>query len=132
VLEKKSVDQCVNIMNAPNQIEDSFNESMLYESNLKGIFEKIQRSGIRAMENELYELKIQVKSANTRDDCLYVLRLINNRLGIVEEYLASKDLDDTELERWQNLFTEYSTLRDELTSKKVFNQKMYGGKPGMF
>lgn len=126
ILEKKSVDQCVNIMNATSQMEDSFNESMLYESNLKGIFEKIQRNGVRAIENELFELKIQVKSCNTRDDCLYVLRLINNRLGIVEEYLASKDLSDDELERWQNLFTEYSTLRDELTSKKVFTQKMYG------
>jgi hypothetical protein len=124
VLEKKSVDQCVNLMGS--QIDDSFNESAIYESNLKGIFEKIQRSGVRAMENELYELKIQVKSVNTRDDCLYVLRLINNRLGIVEEYLASKDLSEDELARWQGLFTEYSTLRDELTSKKVFNQKMYG------
>lgn len=129
ILEKKLINTTITNMGISLDVINSLNESMISESNNKNsIFSKFSRSGMRAMESELYELKIQAKSTNDKDGCLYVLRLINTRLGIVDEYLAShkEELSNDDITRWSNLYQEYCALREELTSKKVFGTKIYG------
>ena len=58
---------------------------------------------------------------------MYILRQINTRLSILEDYLYNTPgLSDAEKSRWGNLANQYRELRVELAKKNVAAKKAYG------
>ena len=69
----------------------------------------------------------RTKSCETEEEAMYVLRGINTRLNILEDYLFNTpDLSDNERKRWEFLAIKYRELRNILAKKKIMNKKQYG------
>ena len=102
-------------------------EFISMEAAKPGFFAKIKLDGLKSIEDDLYEFKMRIRNVETQDDALLLMRQINNRMAILDEYLIEHDeLTEKERKRWENLFEKYSKLREELSDKSVYNRKMYG------
>ena len=89
------------------------------------IFKSLKKNGLRGIENELYEYSIRVKNCDSAEDAYLIIRGINNRLGILEDYIYNEPLKEQERRHWEAVAQSYRDLRTAL-SKKKFNDKQYG------
>ena len=89
-----------------------------------GFLANLKYSGLRDIENDLYEFQIRAKNAETEQEVMYALKQINARLAILEDYIRENQ-DDPDLDRWINVKMEYMEIRDQLAKKKL-NKRQYG------
>ena len=95
--------------------------------NEASLFKSLKVNGLRSIEDALYEFAIRIKNCDTEEDAMYILRGINTRLSILEDYLyKTPDLSENEIKKWEGVASQYRALRDELTKKKIWNKKQYG------
>ena len=124
-LEKREINKC---MNALKQYEyDVIDESAVIEEKAKlSIFRKFKYKGMRGIEDDLYGLTLRVKSVDEQDEALMILREINSKLAVLDDYISSEDLDQNDLERWNAVRKKYLMLREELSKKTTYDDKYYG------
>ena len=103
---------------------DKFMESKNISSvNEISLFKNLKRNGLRGIENDLYELAMRVKNCTDSDDAFLIMRGINSRLGILEDYLANETkLSENDRAHWNLVADKYRQLR-EILSKKKFENK---------
>ena len=89
------------------------------------LFGKLKRSGLRSLEDDLYEFSIRVRNCRDADEGYSILRGINSRLGLLEDYLSNEDLNDNERMHWERVAMQYRELRAALSRKK-FKEKSWG------
>ena len=92
----------------------------------KSLAAQIKASGIRSLEDDVYEYRMRIKNVETENDAINIIRQINNRMGIISDYLETEELFDMDRERFFKLYDKYDGLREELSKKAVYNRKMYG------
>ena len=91
------------------------------------IFKSLKTSGLRSIENDYYEYKILVKSAQDESEAMYALRGINTRINILADYINNtENLSPSEKKHWEDVIMLYQELRVDLTKKKIINKKQYG------
>jgi hypothetical protein len=122
--------QAIDRINATIDIGEASLNKFLDNKNLSpvneiSIFKSLKKNGLRGIENELYEYSIRVKNCDNADDAYLIIRGINNRLGILEDYIYNEPLKDQERKHWEAVAQAYRDLRTAL-SKKKFNDKQYG------
>jgi len=100
-----------------------FESKALYSLNELGLFKSLKMSGLRSIEDDYYELAVQVKSIDTEDDALYILRSINSRLSILEDYIYNNTLKEYEKKKWIALAKMYRELRNTILEKKISKRK---------
>ena len=69
---------------------------------------------------------MRLRNVETQDDAILLMRQINSRMSILEEYLDTEELDEKDRKRWEDCYKKYLELRDALSRKTVYNKKMYG------
>lgn len=109
-----------------NAVLPKFIDSKVSKLNEANIFKSLKQSGLRSIEDDYYELAIKAKAAETEDDVLFVLRGINTRLSILEDYIYNTELSEAESKKWNALAMKYRDLRDTLAKSKVLKKKQYG------
>lgn len=125
-LEKREI---VTISNAINQIDD---DALIQESTnflmrkTNEIYKNFKYKGMRSLEDDLYEYNLRVKNVDDQEDALMVLRQINLRLAMIDDYMMTEKLSESERERWDKLRVKYQMVRDELSKRKVYDGKYYG------
>ena len=102
-----------------------FEQKRMYSLNELGLFKSLKQSGLRSIEDDYYELAVQVKSIDTESDALYILRSINSRLAILDDYIYNNTISSSEKRRWETVAKQYRGLRQEILAKKVAKKK-YG------
>ena len=96
----------------------------LLESSL---FKGLKQSGLKSIEDKLYEYSLLIKNCDTEEDAMYILRGINTRLSILEDYIYNtKDISDAERKKWESVAMQYRLVREQLIKKKIANKKQYG------
>lgn len=90
------------------------------------LFSGIRKSGMRSLENDLFEYDMRVKNIDDEDSAIFLMRQINSRMSIIQDYLEEEKLSESELKRWQMLYDKYDQLRRKMTSKPIYSRKMYG------
>ena len=93
--------------------------------NEASLFKNMRKNGLRALENELYEFTMKAKNVKEQDEAYLLMRGINTRLGILEDYLAREDISESERQHWEAVAMKYRALRSELAGKKI-QDKQYG------
>lgn len=122
-LEKREIDKTLkSIRRASSEVLNEANILMEKFS----LFKNLKMNGLRGIEDDLYEYKIRLKNCETEEEAMYILRQINTRISILEDYLANTDVSDAEAARWRNTIDAYRDLRYELSKKKIANKKQYG------
>lgn len=133
-LEKRDIDACINALDRiSTQIslsEDTNLNKFLDKNNLTSInelslFKALKKNGLRSLENELYEYSMRVKNCTDASDAYLIMRGLNSRLGILEDYLMNEDLSYNDRKHWEGVAESYRQLR-VILSKKKFEDKQYG------
>ena len=91
----------------------------------KGFLASLKYSGLRDIENDLYEFIIRAKNAETEEEVFYALKQINARLAILDDYIR-ENRDDPDIDRWINLKLQYMEIRDKMAKQRIYNRKNYG------
>lgn len=114
-----------NVARRINRIDDD----ALLESvtdRVKAKMRKMRYESMRSLEDDYYELNMRIRNVEDEDDALYLMRQINTRLGIIEDYLNSEDLDEKEKKRWFDTIDKFRNLREKLSKSIVYKTKTYG------
>lgn len=91
------------------------------------LFKSLKINGLRGIEDDLYEYRIRIKNCEDEEDAMYILRQINTRLTILEDYVRNEDkLSESERARWRSCIDSYRELRYQLGQKKIGGKKQYG------
>lgn len=104
----------------------SIAESVISLSEGFSLFKSLKTNGLRSIEDDLYEYKIRIKNCEEQEEAMYILRQINTRMSIVDDYMRNTDISDRERERWEGVLDSYRDLRIELGKKKLGPKKQYG------
>ena len=113
------------VINALNRIDTSlYTESTIINEG-KGFLASLKYSGLRDIENDLYEFIIRAKNAETEEEVFYALKQINARLAILDDYIR-ENRDDPDIDRWINLKLQYMEIRDKMAKQRIYNRKNYG------
>lgn len=95
------------------------------KSNKKFLEFKIK--GLKGFESDYYEYMMIKRNVTDQDEALYLMRQINSRLSIIENFLDTEpNLSESDRSRWSKLFDKYSDLRDELASKITYKDRFVG------
>lgn len=100
-----------------------FESTHMYALNELGLFKALKADGLRKIEDDYYELVVQVKSIDTENDALYVLRSINSRLSILDDYIYNNTLKESDKKHWLAVARQYRDLRTTLVNKKISKRK---------
>ena len=126
-LSKKEVDR---VIDALNKIDTDIVREAAYlleaVSKKSSFFGRLKTNGLRSIEEDYYEYKIRVKNAETEDEAMYILRQINSRLTILQDFLQSEDITEQEYDKWHGILVKFKELRADISSKKIYNKKNYG------
>ena len=95
----------------------------MYSINELGLFKALKASGLRKIEDDYYELTVQAKTIESETDALFVLRSINSRLSILEDYIYNNTLKESEKRHWLAVAKLYRDLRTFVTEKKISKRK---------
>lgn len=127
-LEKMEMD---NIIKRIKRIDDDIiveASSIIDKVHMK-IKEKMRKSRLntlRTIDATFYELNMQIRNVEDEDDALYLMRQINNNLAIIDEYRNSKDCDEYEAKKWNDVMDKFIELRERLSQTIVYKNKNYG------
>lgn len=114
-----------NVLEESVTLNEFFDHKHISCLNEFSIFKSLKKNGLRGIENDLYEYAMKVKNCTESEDAFMIMRGINTRLGILEDYLATENLNETERKHWEYVANQYRELRIAL-SKKKFKEKQYG------
>ena len=127
VLEKKVINATLkSIMRAFDEVLD---ESARLEDNYLqeiSLFKALKAQGLKSIEADLYEYKLQAKNCVEQEEALWIIRQINTRIGIIEDYIATENISEAEKAKWTAVDMEYRELRQELAKKKLSMRKNVG------
>ena len=116
----KSIERAFNeVLSEAAKIEDNYLSEL-------SLFKSLKNQGLKSIEADLYEYKLQAKNCVEQEEALFIIRQINTRIGIIEDYLANEDLSDSEKNKWTAIDMEYRELRQELAKKKLSMRKNVG------
>lgn len=117
------------VINALNRIDTDYYVSeatmALSEAN-KSWIAKLRYNGLKDIENDLYEFNIRVKNAESEEDMWYVLKQINSRINILDEYLRDHGDEDPDADRWRNVLMQYKDIRQTLVKNGYYKHKGFG------
>ena len=82
------------------------------------LFNNLKKNGLRSIEDDLYEYKVRIRNCSDQEDAIYILRCINTRLSILDDYLSNEEITDFERQRWQDVADKFRELRIEIGNKK--------------
>jgi hypothetical protein len=83
-------------------------------------------NGLKKYEQDYYEYNMIRRNVNDQDEALWLMREVNTRISIIENYLETEKMSDSESKRWNNLYEKYLKLRDDLSSKIVYKDRFVG------
>lgn len=126
-IEKEEITKTVNCL---NNSDIYANESFIMESDRNDSFlNRVQRKGLKAIEEDLFMYRLRAKNIETEDDALFLMRQINYRMGILDDYIYNNkdNHDDYTLKKYDKLYNEYSELREYVLKRgSNVNSRFYG------
>lgn len=120
-LEKREME---NVIRRLRRIDDdSLIEAVGFDmvaDKVNSTMSRIKYKGIRSFEDDLYDYNLQVKNVQHEDEALELLHKINTRLNIIDDYVTSESISESERKRWYALINKYNKLREVLSNKSVY------------
>lgn len=109
------------------RIDRLLESKAMYSVSEISLFKSLKSNGLKGIEDALYEYAIRIKNCETEEDAMYILRGINTRLGILEDYINNTpDMSESEKKHWTMVAMQYRKLREDLAKKKIWNKSQYG------
>lgn len=126
-LEKKDLE---NVAARLNRIDDdSLLESVIQEVKSgphASMLSKFKYNGVRSLEDDLYEFNMRVRNVEDEYEALSILRQINTRLALIDDYVKTENLSDSEKKRWFDTMEKFQKIRETLSNKTVYRDSLAG------
>lgn len=140
-IDRAEMNKCINELRTLNITANVARGTVNYESSIHKFFEKknvssineisffanLKRNGLRSIENDLYEYSLRTKNCETEEDAMYILRGINTRISMLDDYVFNTpEITQAERDHWNMVSQKFRDLRELLIKKKIQNKKAYG------
>lgn len=126
-LEKRELEVTIRSLNKIDDIALQEAAFVTEEATKKNsLLQRVQHGGLKSIEEDVFEYQMRIRNVEEEDEAILILRQINTRMSIIDDYLQYSDIEDRERARWQKVFDKYDELREELSKKTVYFRKNYG------
>ena len=126
-IEKMEMD---NLMKRISRVDDyalmEAADKATITTKIKSRMRKMRYDTMRSLEDDFYELNMRIRNVEDEDDALYLMRQLNTRISIIDDYVNSEDLSSQEAKRWNESLEKFKRIRDELANTLVYKGKSYG------
>ncbi len=133
-LEKRELE---NLERALNGIDDSMiqeycdlnNRSHYFVLNENGKERRTKYSSLRKeatlkmikpFKDEVYEYAMRSRHVADEEDALYLMRQLNLRISVIEDYLENEVVSEKEREEWWKILDKYHSIRETLANKTKY------------
>lgn len=80
-------------------------------------FDKFKRNGIKHIKDDVFELNLRLRCAESEEDLLFIIRTINTDVAILRDYLT-ENIDDVEREEILKVLQELYDIRQRAAKDK--------------
>lgn len=117
-LEQRELTYAVSTL---NNMHDPLSEGISLIDNVKNRFSKkfsdFKAKGIRSIKNDVYEMNLRVRCAESEEDLMYVIRTVNTDISILRDYLT-ENISDEEREEVNKALEELYAVRQNAAKNK--------------
>lgn len=119
-IDDTNITECCDYTN--RELYYVFNETKteMKQSKFAELRKQTTVKNIRKFEQDLYEYKMRIRHVADEDDAYYLMRMINTRISVIEDFLDHERLNEQEHKRWWKLLEQYYSLRDELANVTTY------------
>lgn len=122
---KNDIDNTITKLNKYDTLTESEAVNATYKQDARAKY-RFKYDIMKKYEDNYYEFALRLKSANLEDDALRLLREINSRISVLEEFLEGSELADFDRKRFTTLYEKYLDLREALSKKNVVKDRYIG------
>lgn len=119
-LEERELEYAVNIL---NHTDFGLNEGWIEDvrNRFSKGFSNFKTKGIRSIKNDIYELNLSLRTSESAEDLMYIIRKCNTDIAILQDYLT-EDLEDAERQSVVETLQELYDIRQRASKdQKVRN-----------
>lgn len=119
-IDKEMYSNIVRCLNKLNHINISNVNEGFSIRNTK-MYLDFRKSGARRLEEDYYKTAVSVKTIQTKDDAMYILREINSAIRILDALINSPETEPMAVDNYDDLRIKYYDLRDRVLDNKLLN-----------
>lgn len=105
-----------------------FNENK--KENIQTKYAKMRREitlkNINKFEQDMYEYTMKIRHVSTEEDAMYLMRQLNTRISVIEDFIDKTRLSQYELKKYWSLLDKYYSLRDQLAKITTYRYDYSG------
>ena len=92
----------------------------------EGALHKFKYNTMKQFDEDYFEIAMRCKNVEEEDDAIYLMRKINTRVSIIDDYINTEKVSPDDFKKWSKLLEKYKDLRDDLLKTAVYKGKQYG------
>ena len=119
-IDDANIQECCDIANKDNYYIFTEDKKEIKQSKYAELRKAATLKNIKKFEQDVYEYKMRIRHIADEDDAYYLMRMINTRISVLEDFLEHERLSEHEHKRWWKLLDQYYSLRDELSNKTTY------------
>lgn len=120
-LEQRELVYASNILNRSDLgINEGFVEDIKARFSKK--FNDFKVKGIRSIKNDIYELNLRLRTAESAEDLMFIIRQANTNITILQDYLA-EDISDDERKSVFDTLNELYDIRQRAAKEQVVRDR---------
>lgn len=120
-LEQREIEYATNII---SRSDFGFNEGFIED--IKARFSKkfndFKVKGIRAMKNDIYELNLRLRTAESAEDLMFIIRQVNTDVAILQDYLT-EDLTEDDRQSVLDTLAELYDIRQRAAKEQTVRDR---------
>ena len=119
-IDDTNIEECCDYTNRELYYVFNENKTEVKQSKYAELRKASAIKNIRKFEQDLYEYKMRIRHVADEDDAYYLMRMVNTRISVIEDFLDHERLSEQEHKRWWALLEKYYSLREELANTTTY------------
>ena len=118
-LEKHAIEDTIDVLSTSGTTfanESGIIDNVKARFNAK--FASFKAKGIKSIKQDIYELNLRLRVAETESDLLYVIRTVNNDVSILQDYITEPEVDEEERKEIEDVLLELYSIREKAAKYK--------------
>lgn len=99
----------------------------LTEGSISDVFKKkisnFKVRGIHSIKNDIYELNLRLRASESESDLLYIIRVANSNIAILQDYLTEPDISEEERQSVCDTLQELYSIRQKAAKEQNIRDK---------
>lgn len=120
-LEQREIAYATNILNRTDLgINEGFIEDIRARFSKK--FNDFKVKGIRSIKNDIYEFNLRLRTAESAEDLMYIIRHVNTDISILQDYIT-EDISEEERQSVNDALAELYDIRQRAAKEQTVRDR---------